>query len=251
MNRIITTSILDPLIQQPFTGRSLDFIQDATKNVILGVTQSLIGESYDSSKAYIIKGLDAYGTNQYNEGFVLWGGEIYYSPGKSSITAFANVPVLTITVANDATADPVTFSDLVSRNVHNVRTLVLSDAVSGSGTFDLSNAIYIHHPWINITGGVGYQNSWVDSPGEPVGRYKIEGKFVILGGVCTGGATLSTVFTLPVGYRPLSKRYYIVPSRIDVTRICQVVIFTSGAVQIIYQAGATDISIEGIRIPLD
>lgn len=142
MNKIKTSDIVDPTIQQPFTGKSLEFLQNATSAMINGLSQSMVGESYAAATAYVLKGLIAYGTNQYTEGYVLYSGELYYCPGKSTTTAFVNVPVLTITVANDATADPITFTDSVIRNVHNVRTLVLSDAVSGSGTFDLSAAIY-------------------------------------------------------------------------------------------------------------
>jgi hypothetical protein len=147
MNRIKTTDILDPTIQQPFTGGSLDFLQNANKEVVLAAIIGEIGNSYDSTKAYIISGLYAYGTNQYQEGYVLFGGEIYYSAGKSSVTAFVNVPVLTITITNDVTADPVTFTDGISRSVHNNRKLVLSDAISGTGTFDLSDALHIN-TWV-------------------------------------------------------------------------------------------------------
>lgn len=144
MNKIITSNILDPTIQQPFTGNSLEFLQNATKESILGVILSQIGDSYDSTKAYVLLGLYPYGTNQYKDGYILWNGEIWYSTGKTSTTAFANVAVMNETITNDGTADPVTFTDGVSRNVHNVRRLVLSDAVSGSGDFDLSDAIYIN-----------------------------------------------------------------------------------------------------------
>lgn len=144
MNTIITTSILDPSIQQPFTGPSLDFLQNATKEQSAAFARGMIGDFYNSAIAYILHGVNPYGTNQYKEGYIFWNGEVYYCPGKSTTTAFANVPVLTITVTNDATADPTIFSDLVPRNVHNVRRLIMSDAVSGSGTFDLSDAVILN-----------------------------------------------------------------------------------------------------------
>ncbi len=150
MNKIITTDILDPNIQQPFTGKSLDFLQNSTKEQSAAFARGMIGDTYDSAVAYILHGVNTYGTNQYKEGYIFWAGEVFYCPGKASITAFVNVPVLTLTVANGATADPVTFSDLVSRNVHNVRTLVMSDAVAASGTFDLSDAVYVNH-WTAYT----------------------------------------------------------------------------------------------------
>lgn len=144
MKRIITTDILDPSIQQPITGNSMDFLQDGTKEITVALAKSLIGNSYDVAIPYVIHGLLPYGTNQYQEGYVLFNNEIYFSAGKVSVTAFVNVPVMTITLTNDATADPVVFTDGLPYNVHKNRTLVLSDAASGSGTFDLSTAVYVN-----------------------------------------------------------------------------------------------------------
>lgn len=142
MNKILTTSISDPTIQQPFTGHSLDFLQNANKEVALGLARMLADGAYSSSNAYVISGLEQYGTNQYSGGYVLYGEEIYSCDGKSTTTAFVNTAVLTLTVTNDATSDPITFTDGVPRNVHNVRKMVMSDAVSGTGTVDYSNCIF-------------------------------------------------------------------------------------------------------------
>ena len=143
MNKILTTSISDPSIGQPLTGKSLEFLQNANKESIAGLCEAMVGISYSTSTYYIMSGLTAYGTNQYYAGYVYYNGELFYSAGKSSVTAFTNVPVLTLTVTNDATADPLTFTDNVSRNVHNVRRMVLSDAVSGTGTVDLYLCSYV------------------------------------------------------------------------------------------------------------
>lgn len=142
MNRIITTSVADPSIQQPFTARSLDFLQDASKEMIKGFALSLIGKIYDPTKYYVVSGLKAYGTNQISEGCIFFNGELYYSAGKSTTTAFVNVPVLTLTVS-DSPIDPVTFSDGTARKVHNVRHFVLSDAISGTGTVNYTSCIVI------------------------------------------------------------------------------------------------------------
>lgn len=209
MNRIITTDISDPTIQQPFTGNSLDFIQDANKEVALANALKMIGDSYDNTKAYVLQGVYAYGTNQYKEGYILYGGEIYYTAGKASTTAFTNIPVMTITITNDVTADPITFSDGVSRNAHNVRRLVLSDAVSGSGDFDLADAIYLQDS-IAYTPTLGAN----DSGGSPVVggftagaidcRYLQRENFLIIDVSLFSVSTLATsrtlTLTLPVGF---------------------------------------------------
>ena len=142
MNKIITTDVVDPLVQQPFTADSLDFLQDGNKEMIKGYALSVIGKIYDPTKYYVISGLDSYGTNQYKEGYIFYDGELYYCPGKSSTTSFSGVPVLNL-VESNAPFDPVIFSDNTPHSVHKVRRFVMIDASSGSGTVDYLNCIFI------------------------------------------------------------------------------------------------------------
>lgn len=57
--------------------------------------------------------------------------------------------------------------------------------------------------WVDVDGGIGFQNSWIDA-GSPqaLAAYIKEGNWVSLRGVIEGGAVPSIAFTLPVGYRP-------------------------------------------------
>ena len=142
MNKIITTDVVDPLVQQPFTADSLDFLQDANKEMIKAYALSVIGKIYDPTKYYVISGLDSYGTHQYKEGCIFYDGELYYCPGKSSTTSFSGVLVLNL-VESNAPFDPVIFSDNTSHSVHKIRRFVMVDASSGSGTVDLSACILI------------------------------------------------------------------------------------------------------------
>jgi hypothetical protein len=149
MSNLINTSFIsDPLIGQPFTGLSLAFLQNSTKEQVVATVAAMIGDNYNATMPYVVYGLRPYGTHQYHPGYMLYQGEVYFSPGKTTTTAFTHVPVMTITVANDPTADPLTFTDNIARNVHNIRTLVMSDAVSGSGTFDFLTADYVSR-WIH------------------------------------------------------------------------------------------------------
>jgi len=145
MDRIKTSDVSDPSIQQPFTARSLDFLQDANKDMAKAYALSVIGKIYDPTKYYVISGLDSYGTYQYKEGYIFYNGEVYYCSGKSTTTAFSGVPVLTINTTTTAGTpyDPVTFTDDIQRDVHLLRRFILSDGSSGSGTVDLSACILI------------------------------------------------------------------------------------------------------------
>jgi hypothetical protein len=167
MNRIITTDINDPLIQQPFTGLSLDFIQNNTAKLVEMAIVSQIGSDYSTLVPYAIHKckIGAMGNTIGGDGYILFGGEVYYVNGITGILAFTNVLVANITIANDGVADPVTFTDAVSRNVHNHREITWSDAISGTGAFDYTDVVILnttHTATINqceVTAGSVYTNS--------------------------------------------------------------------------------------------
>ena len=174
MNKIITTYVVDPLVQQPFTADSLDFLQDANKEMIKAYALSVIGKIYDTTKYYIISGLYNYGTHQLTEGYVFHDGELYYCPGKSTTTAFTNIPVLTF-VETSAAFDPVTFSDASTHSVHKIRRFIISDAVSGSGAVDLYNCIVMGRPVSFTLTGKAYNTGLVGTGTEVVGGFTFAG----------------------------------------------------------------------------
>jgi hypothetical protein len=134
MNRIKTSDILDPTIQQPFTGKSLFFLQDANKEMSNAISKSIIQTSgYDIAATipYII-------TTEASDLYVFYVDELY----KMSATASGN-NIAVLTVTDDPTADPVTFTDGTPRNVHNIRTLVPTTGTLGTGLFDLVDLIDI------------------------------------------------------------------------------------------------------------
>ena len=60
--------------------------------------------------------------------------------------------------------------------------------------------------WINVSGGVGFTNSWVVS-GVYTVSYRLIGQTVFLKGRISGG-TANVAFTLPAGYRPAQTSYF-------------------------------------------
>ncbi len=211
-NQILTNSITDPTILMPWTGPELAFLQNGEKQDIKGLAVSLIGENiYIGNTAYILTGLNSYGTNQYTSGYTFYNDELYYSSGKTSTTAFSNIPVMVLDIANDPTVDPLTFSDGIARNVTNVRTLKLIDSTIGSGLFDLSAATYTQTNWnyVGTSGQPAFQNNFANLLSPSLNcrfRRTIGNKLLIDGNLDNFGSQYSaetTVFTLPVGYRPL------------------------------------------------
>jgi hypothetical protein len=163
MNKIITTSVVDPSILQPFTTKSLDFLQSATRETLTAIIAGLNPTGFDTGNPIMIYG----GTKtlysgstcySYAAGYVYIDGEICYMPS-AILELGAQTDVVTITTTNDATADPVTFSDGVARNVHNVRRLTVSVGASGSGTYDFSEIQTLNPEWQTYTPTLSAYNS--------------------------------------------------------------------------------------------
>jgi hypothetical protein len=179
MNHIDTSNINDPICEQPFTGPSLTFLQDSYKEAMAGIVPAIVGSEFSDSYQYIMKGILPLGSNQYSDGYVWAYGEIYYCVGKTSITA-AHPLCFTITTTPDASADPLLFTDGISRNVHNVVQVVLSDDVSG-GDFLLSDCLTINQGWLN----------------HPIPASDITPSAGSLSGYTTGDLTLTYKYNLP------------------------------------------------------
>jgi hypothetical protein len=60
--------------------------------------------------------------------------------------------------------------------------------------------------WINVSGGVGFQNSWAVS-GVYTVSYRLIGQTVFLRGRITGGSA-NIAFTLPAGYRIAQSSFF-------------------------------------------
>ena len=143
MNNILTNSILDPLVGQPWTGPSLNFLQGANKSMFLGVASSFVGDGFSSAVPYVLQGVRPTGTNQYTSGWMFYGDEMYFCLGKSSITLTAQTVATLVDNPDTGGADPLTFTDGIQRNVHRNRFIILNDLPGGSGLFDFSAATYV------------------------------------------------------------------------------------------------------------
>ena len=60
--------------------------------------------------------------------------------------------------------------------------------------------------WINVSGGVGFQNSWAVSGAYTV-SYRLIGQTVFLRGRITGGSA-NIAFTLPASYCPAQSGFF-------------------------------------------
>ena len=141
MKKIDTTQIVDPTSQQPFTGKSLAFIQQANLEVIGALTKAYLGTDYSATQVYVIERCRKVG-NVINNGYIFYGGEIFTFIGADT-TAYANVPVIKFQKPYDSAIDPVLFSDGVNKYVHELPQFYIDDGVSGSTSYgDYDDVIF-------------------------------------------------------------------------------------------------------------
>ena len=237
MKRIDTSFINDPSIQQPFTGNSLDFLQDANKQMVEAICIAIIearGLTYSTSVPYKI--VDKSPTYSY----IFFNGELYYF--NEAALALANVAVINTTP--DATADPLVFSDNVNRNVHNNRVLQRSTNALGTGVFNLSAIVNISTPYIKPAVTVSsFGSGW--STNTPV-SYRIvdpsntsAGLVILQGSAQKATSPAGAIFTLPTGYRPAVDCYVPCVYDLDGTRTSNVLWIDASSGEVWLDSGGT------------
>lgn len=131
----------------PFKKGTLQFLQDAHKETVANLIIGLIGSTYNPFTAYVIYGCENSGSGlSYNitDGYIFYLGELYQVSATSFTASSGQVAVLSITTTQYTTnADPVTFTDATTHNVHNIRAITIASGVSGSGLADYSDVNFI------------------------------------------------------------------------------------------------------------
>lgn len=144
-----------------FKSGTFDFLQLAYTECLAELVTSRIGSNYDATKGYILNGCINSGSGSsyvISAGSVFFNGEIFLVDAATFTLTGSNVAEGVITITQYVTnADPVNFTDGVSRNVHNIRKIVFQNALSGSGSFDFINAINVNYKPI---GGIGQTIEW-------------------------------------------------------------------------------------------
>jgi hypothetical protein len=142
MKLIDTGQIVDPTSQQPFTGKSLDFLQQSMTEITAAMAYALIGANYSASTIYVLSGC-AISAGVIGNGYVFWNGQVYTMIGANT-AGYADVPVIDLQLSYDLTIDPVTFSDGVNKYIHEINLMYVRDDVSGSGTADYADVVFVN-----------------------------------------------------------------------------------------------------------
>lgn len=138
MKRISTDQIVSPTSRQPFTGRSLTFLQDAQDDDKAAIIEALIITnlgSYSLTVPYVISGCVVSDAGKdVTAGEIFYGGKFFEVVAVNGVT---NVAQFVLTKTQDATADPLEFTDATLKNVHDIYKYVGTDTAT-PGDFDSS-----------------------------------------------------------------------------------------------------------------
>jgi hypothetical protein len=143
MEEISISQISDTNKQQPFTGKSLQFLQNAIRKDEAGIIEALVTKivgSYSLTVPYVISGCVLSDSNKdVTAGTLFYGGKFYET---TSVNGTTNVARFIKTKSQDATADPITFSDSSTGSVHDIYKYVPTDVASG-GDFVATDLVYL------------------------------------------------------------------------------------------------------------
>ena len=146
MANILDTSQATATIVQPVKAETLNFLQNASKGTVNNVLLSLIGGVIPGTGlAYVIAGC-VYSvvstTYSITAGVIWYNGEVFNVPATSgTVPSGGNIMIMVLNTAQDTTnADPVTFSDQIQRNVHNIRTINITTGTNVTTGFILGYA---------------------------------------------------------------------------------------------------------------
>jgi hypothetical protein len=210
MKRIDTSFVIDPSIQQPFTVKSLDFLQDSMEEVAGVIARKLVKDrGYSSNAPFKILQVDS------QKWWVYVGGKLWLY---DATTTPMGANIATISNPSNA-ADPLQFSDGINRNVHNERVLVPTVGTLGFGIFDLADLIDLSDSLFTLpisvsSFGTGWSAlnavSYNKTQNQPTG-----GRVYLAGAVQKATNTTQVVFTLQTDYRPTSETYITAPIDLD------------------------------------
>lgn len=162
MKQLITSDITTA-IALPIKKGTLDHLQSAYTEICASVAKAIIeafGTQYSSGNYYILYGCENSGTGSnyiISEGAIFYNGYVYLVDAATFTVAGGETAVGSIDSSfyTADEADPVTFTDGVQRNVHQISKIIFASGTSGVGTPAFSDMIRVSPRWQKITSTTG------------------------------------------------------------------------------------------------
>lgn len=144
MKTIITSNVLDPSVLQPFTAQSLRFLQESKEDDVAALIKALVISnlgSYSLTTPYVISGCVVSDSGKdVTDGEIFYGGKYYQT---TAVNGTTNIARFILTASQDATADPLTFSNSSVFNVHTIYKYIPIDVATG-GDFTSANLVSLY-----------------------------------------------------------------------------------------------------------
>lgn len=157
--RNLNVSAVTAAIGLPVKSGSLAHIQLAYREALGETVKAITGYVYDPTKVYVLNGCVNSGSgSNYNisAGSVFFNGEVYLVDAAAFTIAGPNVAVgvITKTFFTAVNADPVQFTDGITRTIHEIFKIVPQAGLSGSGAGDFNSWVQLtlNIPQLNLTG---------------------------------------------------------------------------------------------------
>jgi len=244
MKKVITSNIAGST-GQPVKSGTLAHIQSAYKEAFQIMMQNLYGITATDTTVRVLYGCVNSGgstigtTCNISAGAVYYNGELYFVPAASFLIATGLVAVIS-TVTNstnffvDATADPVTMTDLSTPYVHSQFQVTIVDGNSGTTGFIANYSAFgnMFSAWQSVT----YAGSYAS--GTSGLKYRKEGNNVRFKGEViatapvTKTATDAVIAAIPAIYRPLAIHETIVNAHSGAGATAPLQILTTGVLQL-------------------
>lgn len=163
--KILDVSNITTTAQLPIKKGTLQFLQDAYKESISNLIKGLIGSSYSTSIYYILYGCENSGVGSnyiISNGAIFYNGEIYEVDGTTFTTGGGQSPVMNIvTTQYTVNADPVTFTNAVQYNVHDIRKIVISAGTASGNVYGV-NSLSVFVNFANSTPNIIEQGNFAN-----------------------------------------------------------------------------------------
>lgn len=144
--KILNISDISSSTAMPIKSGTLQFLQDAHKEAIAGLVTNVIPTPL-ANTIYILSGCKNTTTapiHTLTAGVLYYNGEIFNFDGATfTLTGLQKAYARIETTQYITNADPVQFTDGVSRNVHNIRKIVIENTTTSSGLPEFINFVNV------------------------------------------------------------------------------------------------------------
>lgn len=148
--RRLNTSAASPTNGFPPKQGTWDFLQDAYTECINAIIEAQIGNGYDPTVGYVLYGCELTSGLGWSvsAGAIYFNGQLYISPAQGGTAGVGTFLVNLAVTQYTTNADPVTFTDTVARDVHDITQISYGYGTSGTGAVcDFADLMRIDHPF--------------------------------------------------------------------------------------------------------